>query len=359
MLMGGIQTDEMTAKERLIALMKNEPLDRVPFIPFILGFAAKNTGITVDEFYRDAEKSYLASALTIEQYGLDSLPTLGYADYGAWEFGGEVRFPTSEYDQCLTVTRRPVETEEDAWNLEMPDVERAGFLPILMDFAGQQLEREGRVTCPGMEPFAIAASITGAERFCIWMGRKPELCHHLLRLATEHRFGVLEHWVNTFGVDRVRFETATGPETNDLISPRAFEEFVLPYTKELHERVLNLGIRSIFVHICGNHNLNLPHWQNIPCGDPGLLSIGNQVDIAAAAKYLGDKNIIFGNLSPTLLLTGRPEVIYEETRKCLEEGKKVPRGYVLMTGCEVPVVTPPYNLWVMRKAVGDFGQYDA
>jgi uroporphyrinogen decarboxylase len=355
---GGFRPDEMTTKERLTALMKNKPRDRVPFIPFILGFAAKNTGLSVAEFYADAAKSYRASQLTIQQYGLDSLPTLGYADYGAYEFGGETRLPEGEFDQCLTVIRRPVETVDDAWNLELPDVTRAGYLPVLMDFARQQLEHEGRVTCAGMEPFAIAASVAGAERFCLWLMKEPEVCHHLLRLATDHRLKVLDHWIETFGVARVRFETATGPESNNMISAKTFERFALPYMIELHEAVLARGIRSIYVHVCGDHNQNLPLWTQVPCGDPGMLSIGQQVDIERAGEVLGDKNIIFGNLAPTTLLTGSPEEVYQETRICLEKGKKAPRGFVLMTGCEVPLVTPPYNLWAMRKAVGDFGFYD-
>jgi hypothetical protein len=30
-----------------------------------------------------------------------------------------------------------------------------------------------------------------------------------------------------------------------------------------------------------------------------------------------------------------------------------------MQGCEVPVNTPPYNLYTMRKAIDDFGWYES
>ena len=355
---GGIRQDKMSSGERLAAMVKGKPMDRIPFIPFILGFAAKNVGISLADFYGDAEKSYWASKLTNQQYGLDGHPGLGFADYGAWEFGGEVRFPHSEYDQSLIVTHRPVESEEQGWELRLPDVRRAGWLPILMEYSRVEQKHEGKVTCFGMEPFAIAVSTTGAQRFCQWMMKKPKLCHHLLRLATEHRIQVLEYWADTFGIENVRFENATGPESNYLISPKAFEEFVLPYTRELHERALAMGVRSIFCHICGDHNLNLPYWEQIPFGDPGMMSFGPEMDITTAVKHLGDKNIIFGNVPATTILLGTPEEIYEECRKCIEKGKKAPRGFVLMAGCEVPVDTPPYNFWAMRKAVSDFGWYD-
>jgi uroporphyrinogen decarboxylase len=240
----------------------------------------------------------------------------------------------------------------------LPDIERAGFLPTLIEFSRQQLKYEGRATCPGMEPFAIASSTTGVQQFCLWMKKKPDLCHHLLRLAVEHRLQVLDYWIDTFGLKNVRYATATGPESNYVISPAAFEEFVLPYTKEVHEKVLARGIKSIFCHICGEHNPNLPHWKKIPFGEPGMISLGPEMDFEKVAEYFGRDTIVMGNISPTVILTSSPEELYEQTRTCLEKGKKALKRFVLMTGCELPVITPPYNLWVMRKAVSDFGWYE-
>jgi len=354
----GVRQDEMTSAERMAALVQGKPLDRIPFVPFILGFAARNTGFPITSFYEDPEKSFWASKMTRDQYGHDGSPALGYADYGAWEFGGAIRFPQSQYEQSLVVTRRPVGSEEQALKLKLPDVKKAGFLPILMEFSKVQEKNGAAINCTGMEPFSTAASITGIELFSHWMMKKPKVCHHLLRLATEHRVQVVEYWVDTFGAERVRIRSSTSTETNYIISPKQFEEFVLPYSKEFHERMLAMGIKSIYSHICGDHNLNLPYWAKIPFGDPGMISIGDEVDINDAIKYFGDKIIIFGNLNPTLLLNGPPARIYEECRKCIEKGKKAPRGYVLMTGCEVPVATPPYHLWLMRKAISDFGFFD-
>jgi uroporphyrinogen decarboxylase len=347
----------MTSVERMAALMEGKPIDRIPFVPFIFGFAARNTGIPLDIFYSNPEKSFWASKMTKDQYCYDGAPGLGYADYGAWEFGGEVKLPKARCEQTLIVTSRPADSEEQAWKLKLPDVKSAGFLPILMEFSKVQ-ERNGvPISCTGGEPFSTAVSVAGVENFCHWMIKKPKLCHHLLRLATEHRVQVIHHWLDTFGVERVGVRTFTTTETNYIISPKQFEEFVLPYTKELHERILAMGVKSIYCHICGEHNLNLPHWEKIPFGNPGMVSIGSEMEIETAIKHFGEKCIIFGNIAPTLLLTGTAYQIYEECRKCIERGKKAPRGYVLMAGCEVPVDTPPLNLWIMRKAIADFGFY--
>jgi hypothetical protein len=43
--------DRMTARERIKALLLNEPLDRVPFIPFFLGYLALNNHITLYDLW--------------------------------------------------------------------------------------------------------------------------------------------------------------------------------------------------------------------------------------------------------------------------------------------------------------------
>jgi len=52
-----------------------------------------------------------------------------------------------------------------------------------------------------------------------------------------------------------------------LISPKQFEEFDLPYIKELHEKMLGMGFKNIWCLISGDHNLNLPYWAQVPTGE--------------------------------------------------------------------------------------------
>ena len=58
-----------------------------------------------------------------------------------------------------------------------------------------------------------------------------------------------------------------------------------------------------------------------------------------------------------MLQTGTPGEIYELCRQAIEKGKRAPRGYLLMPGCEMAVNTPPDNLYAMKKAIEDFGNY--
>ena len=359
-MLRGLRQDEMTAAERMAALLKGEPIDRVPFLLFSgLGFCARNVGYSFDSMYNEPEKSFQAQVWTIEQYGFQLEPSHGYASYGAWEFGGEIKFPRGEREQAPSITRFPVESEEDAWKLELPDVTTAGIIPLTMQFC-KILEKNGlpiQVSCGS--PFTRAANICGVERLCRWMMKKPEVAHHLLRLATDHGIQVAQYWVDTFGAEQVNARDATPVEANQIISPKQFEEFAFPYQKELHEKVLALGIRRFsHCHICGEQNLNLPYLAQIPMGDVGLVSFGAEVDITTAIKYFGDTCIIAGNVSPVVIQTGTPQQVYELSKQCIEKGKYAPRGFMLMAGCDLPPMAPPNNVYMMRKAINDFGWYD-
>jgi uroporphyrinogen decarboxylase len=349
--------DSLSSAERLEALLKGQPVDRVSWFCFILGFCAKNVGYPVATIYQDPQKSFLAQAWTREQYRYDSDPFYGYASYGGWEFGGEIKLPDNEYEQAPSHGRFAVTSELDVDKLVKPDVKTAGMLPLAMRFSHIQVTNGLFPSLVVGGPFTIAGNICPVETLCRWLIKKPELAHRIIRLATDHIVEVVHYWVETFGAENVGVQIWEPLASNQIISPRLFEKFVLPYQKELHEKILAMGLRYILCHICGEQNLNLPYWAQVPMGNPGIISIGREIDVTSAIRYFGETNIIAGNIEPALLQTGTSREVYELCRQTIEKGKLAPRGFALMQGCEVPVNTPPYNLYTMRKAIDDFGWY--
>jgi len=52
-----------------------------------------------------------------------------------------------------------------------------------------------------------------------------------------------------------------------------------------------------------------------------------------------------GNVRPTqTLLGGTPDDVRREARQCMADAGDNPGGFILATGCEVPLSTPPANL---------------
>jgi uroporphyrinogen decarboxylase len=232
------------------------------------------------------------------------------------------------------------------------------MLPLAMEFSKLQDKYGAPISIVLGGNFTITGNICPVEKVCRWMVRKPELVRQLLRAATGHILEVIRYWAETFGAERVIPNIWEPLASNQIISPKQFEEFVLPYLKESSEKILGMGVRHIYYHICGEQNLNLPCWAQIPMGDPGIVSVGHEVDLATVINYFGDRCIVVGNVDPVVIQNGTPQEVYQLSKRAIEKGKKAPRGYMLMSGCEIPPMSPPYNVYMMTKAVNDFGWYD-
>ena len=231
------------------------------------------------------------------------------------------------------------------------------MLPLAMQFSHLQNKHGFSPSVVFGGPFTIAGNICHLDTLCRWLLKKPDVVHRLLRLATDHVLDIVKYWIDTFRKGVVRVQIWEPLATNQIISPKQFEKFILPYQIELHQKIRSMGIYSILCHICGEQNSNLPFWAQVPMGSSGIISVGKEIDITTAIKYFGETSIIAGNIDPALLQTGTPEEIYQTCRQAIEKGKLASRGYALMQGCEVPVNTPPYNFYTMKKAVDDFGWY--
>ena len=357
--MGLLRQDEMTRDERMIALMKRQPIDRITFgYRLFTGFSAFNCGYTVNDMFIDVEKCFDAQERTAEQYGWQMTPMMIAAVGSAWDFGGDIKWPTSQYAQAPTVVRYAAPTEEEAWNVQVPDVRKAPMVARMVE-VGKLVEKSGAkfVNFSVKGPFDCAAQICGVEQFCRWMMKRPELAHRLLRVAVDYSMEFVRYWVDTFGLEHSNLAFTGAPTTaNQIISPKHFEEFALPYIKEVHEKMIAMGIKHILCHICGEQNLNLPYWAQIPMGDPGIVSFGHEVDLEDASKYFPN-DVLCGNVEPAVIQMGTPEEVYELSRICIEKGRKHPGGFMLAPGCELPPLAPRNNVWMMMKAINDFGWY--
>ena len=348
----------MSSPERVNALLAGKPIDRVPLWLLARGFCARCVGYDIASIYNDPEKSFFAQQWTSEMFGVENIPRLSYNQPLTIDWGGEVEFPADVWAQSVVITRYPVNTEGDAWNLEVPDVRSARHLSMIMEFGKISRKFGLPVTINTGTPLNGASFLCGTNSLLRWMIKRPELVHHLLGLITAFYLEVASFWVDTFGVEHLIVLQASPTESNQLISPKHYEEFALPYTKDLNEKLLTMGIKHIFSHICGDQNLNLPSLAQIPMGNDSIVSVGHEVDLETAIRYFGDTCIIAGNVEPAIIQHGSPQEVYDLAKQCIEKAKHAPRGYMLLPGCELPPNAPPYNVYMMKKAVDDFGWYD-
>jgi uroporphyrinogen decarboxylase len=348
----------MTSAERLAAITRGERPDRVPFVPLGAGFCAGIGGYPIRSIYDDPQRSFWAQMWAQELFGYDGNPTFRYGSYGGWEFGGEIKMPQGELAQAPAVTKYPARTPEEVEALEMPEVETAGYFPLCIEFAEIQRMLGMPIVVPAWGPLTAAANIVGVDALCRWMIKGPETAHSLLSKVVVFAKRVIDYFVGRFSGQRITGEGGCATSSNQIISPRQFEEFALPYHKDVYEHVSSKGITTVFCHICGEQNDNLPYWAQVPFGERGILSFGEEVDLTRAIEIFGDKHIVAGNVETRVIGEGTWQAVYEQARVCIQKAKYAPGGYVLTAGCDIPPFSPPYNIYALKKAVMDFGFYD-
>jgi uroporphyrinogen decarboxylase len=351
----------MTDQERIDALLNRQKPDRVPIWCFAgNGFAVVHNGHPISTAYTDPAATYASLRKTCHDFGWVFFPWMSYGAFGAWEFGGEVRMPSDEFDQAPVVIRHPIEKEEDIYDLKWPGPD-SGFNPIARQFSEiakkERLENEPwNALISAGSAYSLACQLMGIDKFMLWLAKKPEKVHFLIDEIARWNFSSLEKRREMLGIDGVLSVVGLPLASNQLISPRHFEEFVLPDLKEGQARLRALGYKTTYVHICGEQNKNLPLYQQVDFGDPGIVSIGPEISLETAARYFPN-HIIFGNLDPTLIHTGSPQAVYDATRQIIEAGKTIEGGFIFGPGCELPPKAPLENIRMMTKAVDDFGWY--
>lgn len=351
--------DTMTAEERGMAIMTGKPVDRVPFSLFALGFSGKTVGYSIFEMYDDMQKAWDAGNWANATYGAMGLPWAGFPAIGPWELGGEMQWPHSEFAQ--TPNAEPaVTTREEAWNLKMPSPEEMktlGYVPRFIEFA--------RIAKAAGSPFAIplygtwttAGNIVGISQLSKWTIKEPKLVHHLVNFAKDFLLIFQKIIADEVGAQNYFPVNSTASAANNIISPKGFKEFVLPYTIEYHKGLIEMGVPGIMFHLCGEQNLNYEFYPEVPLPPASQISVSHEVDLNKASKAFPGYMLI-GNIEPALFQTGTAEQVYEACRIAIEKGKKHKAGFILAPGCEMPPGALPYNVWTMAKACNDFGYYD-
>jgi uroporphyrinogen decarboxylase len=82
------------------------------------------------------------------------------------------------------------------------------------------------------------------------------------------------------------------------------------------------------------------------------------VDMGEARQAAGHRVVLVGNVFPANLLKNTPEQIDAEARIVCEKAMGSPRGFILGSGCEVPIETPPANIDAFINAARKYGRFD-
>jgi uroporphyrinogen decarboxylase len=75
-----------------------------------------------------------------------------------------------------------------------------------------------------------------------------------------------------------------------------------------------------------------------------------------AKERVGRRVCLMGNVDTTLLLTGNPSRVEAEAKRCIGDAA-IDGGFILSSGCEVPLGAPLENVEAMVVAARKYGTY--
>ncbi len=233
--------DTMTPRERMQALLKKEPIDRIPVSASASLYAARISGILYKEYWTDPVQSFRAQSLAAELHGYDDTPSYsyGWSDWAGWDFGGDIRIP-EEDSGYPEVMNRPVQKPEDIDKLITPDPRIAPVSSMRLKAAKMNWEKSGKVSL-NVNVTSMVGSIIGNEKMMRWYHTEPSSVHALYRKATDYSLAIFELYFQEFGAENCSVMETFPLDSQNVISTEIFSRFGYKYIKEINEFMCNAG----------------------------------------------------------------------------------------------------------------------
>jgi len=345
---GGLMSREGTPLERVVTAFNIGVPDRVPVFN-VGGVSRKVIGVKLLDMMRNPDVQAKAQLAAYRRIGHDSVSIGVDVAVEPEALGCKIKF--SEDAQPMVIEPL-IKVPEDVDKLRIPDPEKDGRMPVNIKAARMLLDEVGDVVDVSawvMGPFSLAALIRGSEFFKDLI-RRPEMAHKMIKTLMQcqkvYSKGFLDEGVRTICMP----DPSASP---NLISPKFYNTFALPYEIELFTYLKKRGVR-VFLHICGDTTLIL---EDMAKSGANCLSIDQPPDLAYAKEKVGHKVCLHGNVrTVNTLLTGKPAEVEREARECILKAAKG-GGYMLGSSCDFPPMTPIENIKAMVRAAKKYGRY--
>jgi|WetSurMetagenome_2_1015567.scaffolds.fasta_scaffold54244_2 uroporphyrinogen decarboxylase len=332
----------MTGYERINAAFTGEKPDQVPVILHNFMMAARECGITMEQFRNSPRIMADCYIRSVEKYQLDAvlvdLDTVTLAGAAGVPVDFPVYEPARSHQGCL-------ENLEDCRSLKPVQIENYKYIQVWLESVRilKEYFRNDvfvRGNCD-QAPFSLASMIRGSQNWMLdLMVADEDLIYRLLEYCT----GITSQFIRLMaqtGADMVsNGDSVSGP---DMISPEMYEKFALPFEKRIVEIAHSLG-KPYALHICGNTDSIL---DKMMLTGADALELDYKTDAVKARDVMQDKVTFIGNIDPSgILALGSPEDVRIKTVELLGIFAGTKR-FILNSGCALPSTTPAENIRMM------------
>lgn len=340
--------DKMTPLERAKAIAKGERADRLPCNPNVANGVARIYGCKISEFNSSARTIAAAQIASYRRFGYDGVRI--FTDLFAWAeaMGANVYFPE---DNTADLAAPALDDIAKIDSLVPADPYKDGRLPVHIEAMKYLVAELGtEVPCAGglVGPFTNAFFLLGIKKMSKLFFTNPEVVHRACQVSLETCLRYAQAII-----DAGLTPTISEPMSScTVVGPRHFREFAEPYLKKLVQYITAQG-KPVTMHICGKTE---KIWEDIVAMSVAGFSVDNVVDLQKCKEQIGDRVKILGHVDPSAVMyAGSPADVREAVLKCVQQAWDAPKGYVIMSGCSLPVETPLRNIEAMMEAAREIG----
>jgi MtaA/CmuA family methyltransferase len=331
---------EMKTKRELFNDLTNGKLpDRTLFRPILMHFAARFSETTYGRFASDYKTLVRSNIRAMEYFDTDMVGLISDPYRETAAFGAVISFPDEAVPRMENII---VKNYDDADRLKIPDVYKAErTLDRIKGAELFQKELKGTVPVIGWieGPLAEACDLAGVSEMLMQLMVEPDFCNLLMDkcviTAMDFALAQIEAGCDIIGM-------------GDAICSQIDVDTYDLYVKERHQEIIGFihekGAK-VKLHICGDIAHLLPSIAGLGVD---ILDIDHMVDMKHARRVVGPDPVLCGNINPVLVQDLPATVLESRVREMNQSmaGQK----YILSSGCEVTVNTPPENLLAMSRA---------
>jgi uroporphyrinogen decarboxylase len=341
----------MNGRQRIEAALRGEWADRVPVMLHNFMMAADEAGLSMRQFRQDPGAICRAMVQAVETYGYDGVVVDVDTATLAAALGAVVDLPE---ELPARVTGPAMASLAAVADLQPPDLAADRRVQVWLE-AVRMLRRElGDEICIrgncDQAPFSLASAVRGLDAWLLDL--TGEDWRPQVEALLDYCAGVGKQFVRLMAEAGAHMvSSGDSPAGPELISPRMYREFALPWEKALAAEAHSAGLPWL-LHICGKTDRILADMVE---SGADAFELDYKTDARLARRTLEERAAFVGNIDPSgVLALGSPALVEEKTRALLQVFAGCPR-FILNAGCAIPARTPPENVLAMIRTARAFG----
>ncbi len=344
--------DKMTPLERLNGFLTGGEMDRILAMPLIVSMSGDVAGMTHKEKRSTPENEAKCQVEAYKRFGND----LAVIEYGLHMVGVGLGGATNDPEgQTPAIVAHPMQDFSDLDKLDPSRLTLENDKHLQHCIKACQLVQEqiGDEVPLGVlitGPFTAATSCLPVEKILIGMRRQPEEVHKLVQFTTNCLIDIYKEFIK-IGVMILHCEPLG---SGTLLKRKEYEEFVLPYAKQVHEAIHEAG-GMVCYHICGDTTKTI---DLMATAGSDMISIDNVVDLVHVKETAGQTKPIVGNVAPVdYFIMGSVDEMKNAVKTCLQKAWDSPNGYVLASGCDLSGQVKLENIEAFMDAAREYGKW--